>query len=254
MSTKERIITVFANQIACGVLIVLLVTVVACSGKKDSGSGTQTQVTSARQDTGYDSGQPPVAAQVKQGDFGYIRNQSNDGIIITYMTVTAQTVVLPDSIEDLPVVGFRTGLFRGDKTLRSITLPATITAIPDEGFRECTSLSGLTLPGVTTIGSNAFRGCSSLVNVTLPVVTTIGNYAFYECDSLVKVSLPEGLTMIGYSAFQNCINLNDLTVPASLTQFPRQPYYNDDTFSGCHKLPLAVRDKLVAQGYSGRGF
>ena len=171
------------------------------------------------------------------------------------MTVSATTIVLPDTIEDIPVVDFRRELFRRNTSLRSITLPATITAIPAEAFSGCTNLASVTIPAVNAIGNSAFYGCVSLVSIDLPAVTTIGVSAFNDCSNLTKVTLAEGLTSIGGYAFADCRNLTEINVPASLTQFPRAPYEsNDNTFFNCQKLPLTTRNKLTSQGYSGRGF
>ena len=238
----------------------------------------------------------PAAAQVRAGDFGYIRNESRDGIIITYRTGNATNVVVPDTIESIPVVGIQAGLFYSDTDVQSVTLPVTVTAIPNDAFRGCTSLVSVNLQGVTNVGLNAFRGCNNLTNVslpkaaiigngaffgctsltaitlpeaatigneafryssnlqtvTIPGVMTIGNDAFRDCTNLVKVEVSERLTTAGSSAFRDCINLSDFNVPLNLTQFTRSGGV-DNTFFRCHKLPLAARDRLIAQGYSGAG-
>ena len=41
---------------------------------------------------------------------------------------------------------------------------------------------------VTAVGNNAFRNCSNLTGVTIPgTVTSIGDYAFYYCGNLHEV-------------------------------------------------------------------
>ncbi len=55
---------------------------------------------------------------------------------------------------------------------------------------------------VTAIGNNAFRNCSNLTGVTIPgTVTSIGEYAFYSCGRLHSVTFPTNLTTIGANAF-----------------------------------------------------
>jgi len=226
-----------------------------------------------------DSEEIVVVSQARPEHFGFIRNEGGSGIIITYKTVNATTVVVPDRIENLPVVAIMAGLFRNDSTVRSITLPATVTAVPAEAFRGCSSLSSITMPGVTEVGNSAFRGTnfssltlpavitlgnnvfydlSSLTNISLPSIQTIGQGSFQGCNNLTKVTFGNGLTTLGNNAFQGCINLSDMNVPASLTEFLSIDGWGyraaADHFSGCQKLPLATRDQLVAQGYGGRGF
>ncbi|MGN0551577.1 MAG: leucine-rich repeat protein, partial [Acutalibacteraceae bacterium] len=82
--------------------------------------------------------------------------------------------------------------FYGCTSLKSITIPDSVTIIDREAFYSCTSLASITIPdSVTEIGVSAFDGCTSLESVIIPdSVTSIGDYAFYGCTSL---------TIYGYS-------------------------------------------------------
>jgi hypothetical protein len=84
---------------------------------------------------------------------------------------------------------------------------------------------------VTTIGKEAFRNCDSLTSVTIPdSATTIGYEAFYGCDSLTSVTIPDSVTTIGESAFENCDRLISITIPDSVTTI------GGDAFYGCYRL------------------
>ena len=82
----------------------------------------------------------------------------------------------------------------------------SVTSIRNQTFRECSSLTSVTIPdGVTSIGTSAFHSCSSLASVTIPnSVTSIGNSAFSGCSSLTSITIPDGVTSIGKYTFYNC--------------------------------------------------
>ena len=69
---------------------------------------------------------------------------------------------------------------------------------------------------VTTIGDSAFRNCDSLTSVTIPdSVTTIGESAFAGCYSLTSVTIPDSVTEIGYEAFYYCLRLTSVYCKAT---------------------------------------
>lgn len=100
-------------------------------------------------------------------------------------------------------VYYYTGVFASCKQLTSVTLPDTVTKLPDGTFYGCSALETLTLPsGLTEIGAYAFNGCTSLKTLVLPAsLKTIGDYAFEGCTALTELVVPASVTTIGYYAF-----------------------------------------------------
>ena len=80
------------------------------------------------------------------------------------------------------------GAFAYCISLKSITIPDSVTTIGEYAFWDCSSLTSVTFgenSQLTTIGSSAFDGCSSLTSITIPSsVTAIGNNPFLGCSSL----------------------------------------------------------------------
>ena len=59
-------------------------------------------------------------------------------------------------------------------SLETLTLPATVTHLPNAAFAGCRSLTTLTAPGVTSCGEQVFRHCDKLEGWA-EAVTTAAN-------------------------------------------------------------------------------
>ncbi len=97
------------------------------------------------------------------------------------------------------------------KSVQSLNLFPNLTAINDNAFKGCTSLTSADLPKIQTIGENAFDG-SGLQSVSLPAAATIGSSAFANCQSLKTFDLPIART-IGESAFKSTAMLESASLP-----------------------------------------
>ena len=87
----------------------------------------------------------------------------------------------------------------GDISIPSQILGSTVTLIADGAFKDCKSLTSITIPdGVTSIGDSAFTGCSNLISITIPdSVTSIGDSAFTGCSRLTSITIPNSVTSFG---------------------------------------------------------
>lgn len=126
---------------------------------------------------------------------------------------TAEEVTIPDG-----VIKIGKEAFGECKTLKSLTIPASVKEIIDHAFIGCEFLEQLNIvEGVKKIGWGAFLNCKSLKSVTIPAsVTAIGKEAFRGCCSLEQVILCEGIESIGIGAFGSCIALKTIAVPSSV--------------------------------------
>ena len=79
-----------------------------------------------------------------------------------------------------------------------LTFDDDITSIGDYAFRNCSSLTSITIPNsVTSIGEGAFSNCSRFTSITIPnSVTSIGNGVFMDCTSLKELCIEDGETVL----------------------------------------------------------
>ncbi len=156
-------------------------------------------------------------------------------------------IVVPEGVTSIPA-----NAFRKMTSLKSISLPSTLTTIGNYAFYVCTGLNEIDLSTVTSIGESAFYGCTGLRSITVPSGCSLGSSAFSGCSGvtsvvlgsrtgipysafsgctgLVSVSLPDGLETIYSNAFANCTSLESIHLPDSITTL------YDSVFSGCSKL------------------
>lgn len=129
-----------------------------------------------------------------------------------------------------------------DKTILTLNVPATVTKIGKDAFKDCVNLTNIVLPEtVTEIESSAFEGCISLEYLEIPKgVKTIKSGTFYGCKNLKCVEIPEGVTSIKEKAFYKCKKLKSVTIPNSTCTICA------NTFIKCNKkLQIHIRKKLL---------
>ena len=151
------------------------------------------------------------AFALQYGNFTY--TVSGGTVTITGYTLcstNAGDVIIPSTINGLPVIGIGDFAFDGCSSLTSVAIPDSVTIIGHLAFNNCDHLASVNIPeSVTSIGDAAFDECSSLTSVTIPnSVTSIGDAAFHNCSSLTSVTIGNGVTSIGYGAFYSCSSLN----------------------------------------------
>ena len=147
------------------------------------------------------------------GIIGVVGGVGVVGVVISY-TGTSAEMVIPDTLDDHPVVAIGDQAFNF-LTIETAILPNTIKHIGSMAFYQCASLKQVTIPdGVTSIGTCCFGGDPMLADVTIPeTVETVEDFAFLACASLQEVSFGASLKKIGTSAFQMCAMLSRVTLP-----------------------------------------
>ena len=120
--------------------------------------------------------------------------------------------------------------FVGCELLADINnLPNKLKRIEYATFAGCYSLKSVTIPdSVTYIGDAAFASCSSLISITIPdSVTSIRYATFANCYSLKSITIPDSVTYIGDYAFNSCYSLESLYIPSNSTEIGKYIIYYD---------------------------
>ena len=171
-----------------------------------------------------------------------------------------KAVILPDSITRI-----EGGTFAGT-SIESLTLPKSLTSIENVAFLDCGNLKNVTVPdSVTSIGYRAFSECKNLKSVTVPdSVTFIGDEAFwgtpwfenntdeivirgkvimkYNKEDEISITIPDHITGIYSGAFQ-CNNVEDITLPESVTSIDYEAFYYCNTLKS-----LTIHDSITQVG------
>ncbi len=113
----------------------------------------------------------------------------------------------------------------------SVTIPNSITSIPNRAFYNCSGLTSVTIGNsVTSIDVSAFERCTKLTKIE--VDSDNPNYSsqngmlynkdkteFIICPRGIRgsVIIPDGVTSIGNDAFYTCWYVTSITIPNSVT-------------------------------------
>ena len=143
-----------------------------------------------------------------------ITNADSIANVLTYLTPSGvfQDCIglLSVSSTTLIVVGERG--FEDCSALTTIDFP-NLTTVRFNAFLNC-DLQTVNLPNVNTVKGSAFRNNANLVSVSLPNVDTLEPDVFRDCFALTTVHLPNA-TQIGNNAFQNCSALVSIELPSA---------------------------------------
>ena len=203
---------------------------VACSAPP--GEGTET---TAPDDTA--EAVANAAELIKNGELLYPATNSlfrydvyKTHIIIVEYLSTETDVVVPETIETLPVLRIEKNAFKDCEHITSVKLPDTLVEIGNSAFEGCKNMATINLPkNIMSLGESVFENCDALTELTIPmslnripqhmcdncdnlvtvvwedmeydeanrVEKSIGSYAFYKCKKLTLLWIPDEVIDIG---------------------------------------------------------
>ncbi len=136
-----------------------------------------------------------------------------------------ENIVIPETYNGLPVTSIANYAFYYDYSsnysysVKSITIPDSVTSIGDYAFKNCHNLTSITVgkrnSAYYSIGNclieiatkTLIKGCNNSVIPTGLNITSIADCAFYNCTGLTSITIPDSVTSIGYQAFFGCEQL-----------------------------------------------
>lgn len=169
-------------------------------------------------------------------------------------------VVIPSTVTEI-----LSNAFENCSSLQSVVIPDSVTKIDSNAFLNCTSLQSIKIgKNVSYIAPKAFDNCINLSSVTVDVnnknyksssngiidlntntlilgckncklnqndnIKVIGEYAFSNCVNLEKIDLPITITQIKDYAFNNCTSLKQILIPNNVN------YLSQKSFNNCTSL------------------
>lgn len=213
-----------------------------------------------------------------ESDFIYDLAPDGQGVMINEYKGKSTTVVIPDTIEGLPVTqiggsGFR--VFK-NKIPYNVTVPKSVKVIGENAFLALKGKIDIDLSNITSIGRGAFSKSDlsgtikisknlefkpkafantkiTAVVIEEGVTSLNADELFWECSELKSVTLPASLTHINNNVFSLCSALTEVIIPEG-TKINYSEIWegNPTAFSGCTSLSLATRAKIKATGYTGQ--
>lgn len=118
------------------------------------------------------SGNPAVEDAAKDAAneqlFDFEFTPDNTAVIVKHYRGAAADVTIPSRYKGKPVTAINNAAFP-NSAVTGVTIPDSVTSIPDAAFYNCGNLETIRIPvSVTFIGNYAFADCPSLMTVTYP--------------------------------------------------------------------------------------
>ncbi len=206
-------------------------------------------------------------AVAAKGELAYKLNE--DGASYTVIgpgTWYEPALVIPATYQGLPVTAVGNSAF-DDDYYTSVTIENGVTTIEDYAFRNCASMTAITLPAsVTAVGYMAFAGTGYEKNTanwennvlyvghcliradreklsgayTMKEGTRVlAGSAFADCTGLTAVTMPNSVESLGKAVFGDCTALSEITLSSALSTIGERTFYGCEALATIH-LPDGV--------------
>ena len=186
-------------------------------------------------------------ADVTLSDLSYTSDGSE--IMITDCDEAASgSLVIPTTIDDLPVTAIGDSAFRDCSEITSVVVPEGVESLGKYAFNNCSDMSSATLPSsLTNVGTFAFAR-TNVVSITIPGgVKDVPGEVFLGCNNLISATFLEGVETIGDQLFLGSDSLQLVYLPSTLTSYSQQKSDNGSPHGTFHDTP-SLTTIIVADG------
>lgn len=147
--------------------------------------------------------------------------------------------------------------FSGKTQLQKVTVPAAVKALPENMFKDCTSLNAVTFASgsqLQTIGKWAFMS-TAVAAIEIPEgVTELPDGVFKNCLSLTEITLPSNLVSVGGGCFYNCKALTTVNVYADNLTIADRAFYSCESLETINSAnPLQLSSDISKLGMEFEG-
>ena len=147
--------------------------------------------------------------------------------------------------------------FSGKTQLQKVTVPVAVKALPENMFKDCTSLNAVTFASgsqLQTIGKWAFMSTAVAAIEILEGVTELPDGVFKNCLSLTEITLPSNLVSVGGGCFYNCKALTTVNVCADNLTIADRAFYSCESLETINSAnPLQLSSDISKLGMEFEG-
>ena len=151
--------------------------------------------------------------------FRYQMTDDGKGAVLVSYYGTESDVVLPDMLNELPVVAVNTAMCVNNSIIQTLQIPGSVQIIGPNAFAQCPNLESVEIQeGLKTLDKCCFGGCPKLKDIQLPdSLEVIDDFVFANCPRLQEITFGQNLQSIGKQAFLKCASLSKVIIPGGDT-------------------------------------
>lgn len=173
---------------------------------------------------------PEYRGATTKATYTYSVSDMGSGVVGSKNAELPSHLIIPEIVDGIVVNKMADGMFCDNTAFEYVTLPNTVTVIPDYcfygshfmrdiyntenitvlgecGFSRASSVKRVRLPNLTTMGYRGMMSCTSMVYADIGNVTQIPDHAFVYAINIQRLKNTGGVTTVGASAFIKCAKL-----------------------------------------------